>query len=588
MSSNGTGSAYFRVLTNAVNLGDEVRLRLTLLKFTALVGSADAWDGPSVLLRYQGDNDYYVINVSRRDNRAAIQKKRAGVSRTLATVSRKTALNAPQSVRALAAGNGDGSVRISLYIDGLPVVSAIDSSDTIPAGGRVGVASEDAEFKFDDFTVPGGAPLPILTSVSPSSSVAGGAGFALTLSGANFGVDSVALWNGSARPTTFVSSLTLTAAIAASDIVSSGTAAVSVRNPSGDSNAVGFDIVPAAAGNVAFYDGFDYPDGLITNSNESSARSDKWFLRFGSLFASNGQGWTGVPDSVWPDATSSNGTGSAYFRALTNVSNPGDEVRFNLTMLNFTSLIDGADAWDGPGAVLRYQSDNDYYQISINRRDDRAVIQKKRAGVTKTLGKTARATPFNFPQAVRAAAATNSDGSVTVALYVDGVEVLSARDPSNVIPAGGRVGLTSEDANFKFDDFVVPASGVSGLSALAALETPALMPLAGSADASFRFNDAYAFPNPSCRGQNVTVRLQCGVADSVDLCVYDASGHRVHNACFPPPKIMDDGNGKGPQYTYDYCWDVGGMGSGVYLYLIRAKKLGERDITKTVKGAIVK
>lgn len=71
---------------------------------------------------------------------------------------------------------------------------------------------------------------PVLISLSPSTAVAGGPGFTLTVNGQNFTQWSSVLWNGSVRNTTFVSSNELQAGIPASDIASPGTATISVRN----------------------------------------------------------------------------------------------------------------------------------------------------------------------------------------------------------------------------------------------------------------------------------------------------------------------------------------------------------------------
>lgn len=74
-------------------------------------------------------------------------------------------------------------------------------------------------------------PVPVLTSVSPTTAVAGGAGFTLTAAGTSFVAGSTLHWNGVARTTTFVSGTQLTASIPASDISSVGTAQVTVVSP---------------------------------------------------------------------------------------------------------------------------------------------------------------------------------------------------------------------------------------------------------------------------------------------------------------------------------------------------------------------
>ena len=76
-----------------------------------------------------------------------------------------------------------------------------------------------------------GPAAPTLTSLSPSSALAGGPAFPLTVNGSNFVSGSVVRWNGANRPTTFVSATQLTATIAAADIAAAGSASVTVRKP---------------------------------------------------------------------------------------------------------------------------------------------------------------------------------------------------------------------------------------------------------------------------------------------------------------------------------------------------------------------
>ena len=74
-------------------------------------------------------------------------------------------------------------------------------------------------------------PVPTVTSLSPASAIAGTAAFTITVNGRGFVASSQVRWNGSARTTSFVSSAQLRATVNASDIVSAGTAQVTVLNP---------------------------------------------------------------------------------------------------------------------------------------------------------------------------------------------------------------------------------------------------------------------------------------------------------------------------------------------------------------------
>lgn len=76
-----------------------------------------------------------------------------------------------------------------------------------------------------------GNPVPVITSLNPFWKRAGDGNFVLTVTGSDFVPNSIVLWNGSTRPTTYVGPSTVTAAIPATDIATVGTASVSVSNP---------------------------------------------------------------------------------------------------------------------------------------------------------------------------------------------------------------------------------------------------------------------------------------------------------------------------------------------------------------------
>ena len=93
-------------------------------------------------------------------------------------------------------------------------------------------------------------PTPTITTILPTSTVAGGAALTLTINGANFVAGSMVNFGGSAPATTFVNSTQLTATIAAGSIASTGTIAVTVTNPApggGTSNPVDFSVTSGGA-----------------------------------------------------------------------------------------------------------------------------------------------------------------------------------------------------------------------------------------------------------------------------------------------------------------------------------------------------
>ncbi len=122
-----------------------------------------------------------------------------------------------------------------------PGTANVKVSNPTPGGGPSGTLT---------FTI--GNPVPSATRISPTNETAGGAGFTLTVTGRLFETNSVVLWNGSSRSTTYGSATSLTAAITAADIATPGTANVSVMTPApdgGTSSAIAFTInnpVPVA------------------------------------------------------------------------------------------------------------------------------------------------------------------------------------------------------------------------------------------------------------------------------------------------------------------------------------------------------
>jgi hypothetical protein len=127
-------------------------------------------------------------------------------------------------------------------------------------------------------------PAPAVTSLSPTSAVAGSAAFTLTVNGTGFISGSKVRWNGIDRTTNFVSATQLTASITAADIATAATAQLAVFNPGpggGTSNALAFvigaagtylvgDVFPVAAsggdlnGDGDTLDAGEFGDGTLT------------------------------------------------------------------------------------------------------------------------------------------------------------------------------------------------------------------------------------------------------------------------------------------------------------------------------------
>jgi hypothetical protein len=104
-------------------------------------------------------------------------------------------------------------------------VAQISMRNPAPGGGN----SANTAF---DIT----SPTPLVTSIAPHIAPAGTA-IVITITGTGFEVNSVAEWNGSPRPTTFVLPTKLQVSLTATDLQNPGTGKIIVSNPGPDNRA---------------------------------------------------------------------------------------------------------------------------------------------------------------------------------------------------------------------------------------------------------------------------------------------------------------------------------------------------------------
>jgi len=133
-----------------------------------------------------------------------------------------------------------------------------------------------------------------VTSISPTSVAAAGPAFKMTVLGSGFAGSSTVQWNGTSRSTTYVSATELLAQINASDIATTGSASITVKNPgatSGSStaasNAETINIVPPSVDATA--SGIDPThDGAMTFTSAVKFPSAlAWHVNLGAGAPSN-------------------------------------------------------------------------------------------------------------------------------------------------------------------------------------------------------------------------------------------------------------------------------------------------------------
>jgi hypothetical protein len=149
----------------------------------------------------------------------------------------------------------NGSARPTSYVASNQVTAIINAADIASPGdfnisvintGTNGGASNNLSLLVSGVATSN--PFPILTSISPASTVAGSASFILNVYG-DFVPSSLIRFNGVLMPTTFVSANQLMASIPSSDIATAVVDAVSVVNPvpgGGESGALLFSVNPVS------------------------------------------------------------------------------------------------------------------------------------------------------------------------------------------------------------------------------------------------------------------------------------------------------------------------------------------------------
>ena len=447
----------------------------------------------------------------------------------------------------------NGLSRSTVFVSSAQLTASIPSSDltspttanlTVFSPGPGGGTSTAVAF-FVSAPISTGTPNPVpaLASLSPSSATAGSPGFSLNLFGANFISSSTALWNGHSRSTVFVSSTQLAAAILTSDLTAPTTANVAIFTPGpggGTSTALGF-IVTALN-----------PAPTLASLSVSSAvvGSAGFMLNlFGTNFISSSSAlWNG-------QSRSTIFVNSSQLTAAILTSDLATAATANITV--FTPAPGG-----GTSEVFSFFiSSAALPPAVVNLSPTSALVGSSSVDLT-VMGS-------NFISS----STVLWNGNPRVTDFINGVQLRAT-----LLPTDLAAPITANIAVF------TPGIGTSPAVLFTVTTTPQLDP----ADSAFLFHDYYAFPSPSRRGHPVTIRLQVGVADSVDVHIFDISGAPVNRGSPNSPQIIDDGNGKGLQYTYDYLWDVSGVGSGIYVFAITAKKAGQADIHKIGKVGVLK
>ncbi|MBF9143331.1 IPT/TIG domain-containing protein [Hymenobacter properus] len=134
--------------------------------------------------------------------------------------------------------NFNGTARTTTYVSATQLTIQLTAADLATAGSYdVTVTNPTpgggttAPATFTVNPVPATNPVPTITSLSPSSVIAGAAAQTLTVNGTNFIASSVVNFSSTARTTTYVSATQLTIQLTAADQATAGNYDVTVTNP---------------------------------------------------------------------------------------------------------------------------------------------------------------------------------------------------------------------------------------------------------------------------------------------------------------------------------------------------------------------
>jgi outer membrane protein assembly factor BamB len=177
----------------------------------------------------------------------------------------------------------DGLAQTTAYMSPTQLTAMIGASAISAAGSRlvtvndpVNGTSNPVSFSIQPATFG-------LISVSPASVTAGGPAFTLTVLGTGFSNTSTVWWNGSFRPTTFGAFYELLAQISAADIATTGSASITVHdptNPVGTTAPATLTIAPASIDAVAFQINPAH-NGAVNFASVSFPALPKWSVDVG-------------------------------------------------------------------------------------------------------------------------------------------------------------------------------------------------------------------------------------------------------------------------------------------------------------------
>jgi hypothetical protein len=259
--------------------------------------------------------------------------------------------------------------------------------------------------------------------------------------------------------------------------------------------AVGLTIPAAGAGAASGPYGLSEPLRLQESGSMQESASRDWWLSSGGYFyvQENGIGRTVLgnlkPDAKWREIYSRNNpvdTDNGYrpqnlFRLVTKAQWENFTQEAQVKMSYYDAV--GSPNRNASNGILyfnRYRDANNVYYTGI-RVDGTSIIKKKQNGVYTTLAQSKifsgyynqlnnpNLIPLNQWMGLRSTVSDNSDGSVTIKVYLDRNNsgqwemIAQATDRTNPIKGAGYAGIRSDFADMRFKNYVVTDGQPAGV-----------------------------------------------------------------------------------------------------------------------------
>ncbi len=313
-----------------------------------------------------------------------------------------------------------------------------------------------------------------------------------------------------------------------------------------------------AAGNLAVSENKTFTTGtnLLVNAGFESAQANWSFPAAGS-----------IDTAVFHGGTRSaklfrNSNGTSYITSTPNmIVTANQQYRLEAWVKSQSVIVNAGAGGTGGEVMVRWIN----YQGTVIREDFLAT------GVTGTVNWRFFSATFTSPAgAQRAQVRLRMNNSRGTVWYDD---LMMAR---NSIAFGAPEFLAAETEIFD------PALETALLNdePQDPDSAPEMVP---TADPTFKAGEIFAYPNPARSGRNPVIHVECGLADSVEIRMFDTAGDPVGSVRIEAPPLIIEG-----RYAYEHTWDASGFPSGVYIYRVVARKAGERDLAFTKKMAVIK